>query len=47
MLGREGFQGNKFKIIEEEEAKVMDVLIGNITVRGEIGKMKFQYVDER
>lgn len=44
MLGREGFQGNKLKIIEEEEAKVTDILIGNIIVRG---KMKYQCVDKR
>lgn len=40
MLGREGSQGNKFKIIEEEEAEVREILVGNIIMRGEVRKMK-------
>jgi len=40
VLGREGSQGNKFKIIEEEEAEVREILVGNIIMRGEARKMK-------
>lgn len=47
VLGREDSQGNKFKIIEEEEAEVREILIGNIIMRGEARKMKRKVGHER